>query len=175
MLFRETGSPAKSLFTKTDILSKCFVFGIVLKLLVSRQHTVLVECPWFTHLLGQMCFCARKVLSASGHGPRSLAGRSVSCCIFLPQSWTLSSVIKKLVLQFLSRCACCFFVRVALNLCDDEWCVSQIRLDFPEVSSLICRHSEHTVQKQETLRIMILEYKCPISFAAHVDSSSEPK
>ena len=96
--------------------------GTVLKLSVSRQLSVLVECSWFTHLMGQMCCCSRKVSSARSH-----AGRSVSCCIFLLQSWTLSSVIKKLVLQFLSRCACCFFVRVALNLFDDERCVSQVR------------------------------------------------
>ena len=125
---------------------RVFVFGTVLKLSVSRQLSVLVECSWFTHLLGQMCCCARKVSSASGHGPRSHAGRSVSCCIFLLERWTLPSVIQKLVLQFLSRCACCFFVRVALNVSDDEWCVSQVKLDFQEaLSSLICRHSEHLI------------------------------
>ena len=53
---------------------------------------------------------------------------------------------------------------VASRFCDDEECVSQVRFNVQELSSLICPDSVHSVQQQKTLRIGIFESKCSHAF-----------
>ena len=154
VLFLETGSPAKSLSTKTVIWSMCSclrngitAFWFLDKIPRCTPQRNNVEFLWFAHFSGpNVLLCPQGLIC---RGPKTTASYKQICIVLHVPSPELDSVYHQLVLQFLSWCANCLCVRVANRFLAGEWGVSQVTFDSQELSSLIYPNSEHTIQKTE--------------------------
>ena len=83
---------------------------------------------------------------------KSRAHRSVSCCILSLPNRTLSTV-SNFSCSFSCGVITVLVFRSALRFIDDEWCMSQVRLNVHVLSSLIGPNSQHTVQQQKAFHV----------------------
>ena len=158
MLFLQTGSPAKSLSTKTVILSTCFclrnpsaALGFPTRYRAARFSGIksnsrggsLSSFSWpnaSQFLQGLICL-----------GPKMKVSYKPICIVLLLLSLESDSVFlltPVCLAVSLSWCAHCFNVRIiASGWTDDEWSVSQIRFNAQVLSNLINSNSEYTIQQ----------------------------
>ena len=164
MLFLETWSPARSLSTKTVILSTCFclrylsaALGFPTKYRAARfngaksnsRGSLILWAKGFA-FFSQIQFCL-------------VPGQKVShkqICIVLLHLFSESDSVFRLTPTCLVVSLVGFSVRVASRFTDDEWCVSQVKFNVQVLSSLINPNSKHTVQQQKLLHVRIFESKC---------------
>ena len=122
-------SPAKSLATKTVIVSACSCLqnrnaasGFPTQYRAARFSGMKPNSRGSLNLWTK-CFPVSAWSNLSWAKRKSQARRSVSCCTFFLRM--ASSIKHQLVLQFLSWWTHCLGVRVASRLFGDEWCVSR--------------------------------------------------
>ena len=132
-----------------------FVFKTVLHPWVSLPDTVLCVSMEQSRILAVRSLSGPSV-SLLQQDPICLGpSMKVSCmqiCILLRDS-----VFRLTPVCLLSRGVLTVFsVRVASRFFDDEWCVSQIKSNVQELSSLICPDSRHTLQQHICLSLCVL-------------------
>ena len=136
--FLETGSPAKSLSTKTVIVSTC---SCLRKRNAVRDFPNQVSCctlqrnevevTRFTHSLGKRHCSFCQIKPVLGQIRKSHACRSVTCCIFFIQNLTLPTIrhSRPCLAVSLSRYSHGRGFRIAFRFINDEWCVPQVRFN----------------------------------------------
>ena len=156
MLFLQTRSTAKSLSTKTVILSTCFClrksqrcFGLSHQIPRRTFQRDEIEFTKLAHSPGQTFRCFRKIYSVLGQIRKSQCTQiGVASSFFriglrLPSNASLSC-------SFLSLRALRLGVRIASRVTDDEWSMSQVRLKIQLLSRLINSHPEYPIQQWKT-------------------------